>query len=169
MPEITPNVSQTTSYIPGAVGGTNYAAGFDSNGNIIDYPHEVLQFRAAEAVSAGNVLEYVAPTSTAPLSVQLQNTTSDNGFCAGVAQHDAAAGDWVSVAVSGVVYCRATASVAAGDLVAVDSTQGEVTTEATNVTYPSGTAGSVVGVAIDDDIADLYGSSTFGVLVKIFT
>lgn len=152
---------------PTKLDGTAYNTGVDKDGKNLNWSQHTVSYQTSEAVSEGNVLSLVASSATAPVTVKLTDTTDTNTLIIGVALHDAASGEQVNIATD-IAYARATASVTAGALVAVDTTQGLCTTEATNVTIPSNAAaGHAFAYALEDDIADYYGSSTYGVLIKI--
>jgi hypothetical protein len=164
MPEVNaPSFGRAARTVPGLSGGTDWSAGKDTAGIPILYPSETVTYRANEALVPGDVVSLIAATSTAPVSVRKTLTTDKNSTILGACTTTTAAGDDAVISVD-VGWCKATAAVADAALVAVKTTTGQFTTEATNLSY--GTAAHAAGIAIGAAVANFYGSGNYGVLVK---
>lgn len=92
----------------------------DGNGGFLGphYGQTIESYVASVAVEAGDIVSFVAPTATVPLSVKPSTTTATESWRGvGVARNAAAAGDIVDVIVKGVaVVSVGTADPAFGDV-----------------------------------------------------
>ena len=92
---------------------------------------DVAQFRADAAITAGDAVQFVAPTASLPLSVKALTTTPAESLrFVGVALETVAAGDNVNVCVQGVCSVNiGSATVAFGDVATgpANTTAGVVT------------------------------------------
>lgn len=135
----------------------------DAGGADLSFPQETETWRANAAISKGEILMFVAATTTVPLSVTPMTAaigTSDPWLYAGFAADDASAGGDVNVVVGGYVHALLEDADAGGAF--ANSVQVPDTTTGRAAT---GTAASlpVVGVQLSDEI----GTTNFA-LVKLF-
>lgn len=109
---------------------TDYTTGIDSEGGELDYGNIVRTFRADAAIARGEVVNWVAPTTTAPLSVTPMAAATADNLKAGVALEAAAAGEQVDICVNGYCFVDVAAETAAfGSVLTVPGTttgKGEI-------------------------------------------
>lgn len=139
----------------------DFTAWLDKDGLPLDYPHSSYWFRANAAVTVGQLVSFVDPTSTNPLSVTPSGTT-DTTIVVGVAKNTAAAGEMVEVVTSG--FCLAlfeSAVTPAADNAVINggTTAGSVAVDtaldATNV------VGTVLGVVLAAKLTSFAGSAHY--------
>lgn len=108
-----------------------------------DYPRRGFWFRANAAVTVGQLVAHVVPTSTAPLSVTPAATGQANLTIRGIAANSAAAGEMVFVIVEGFALALVEAA---------------VTPAAGNAVINGGTTAGSVGADTTVDAADIVGT-----------
>jgi len=103
---------------------SDYRDGKTASGELLSYGGTYEQFRANAAISKGQALSFVVPTSTVPLSVKPEATADELWYFAGYAMTDAAAGAQVTVCQHGTceVLVYNTTTVTIGDRVIKDGT-----------------------------------------------
>lgn len=88
---------------------TDFRSNADADGEYLVLPWEVRTYRANEAITKKQAVAFVAPTATVPLSVEVLDVSDAAAALvfAGVALETVAAGDDITIAVSGpvVVNC----------------------------------------------------------------
>lgn len=128
---------------------SDFRTGFADNGIEHVYGGKTTGvFRANAAVDVGEVVTFVVPTAANPLSVTPASAV--NTLCAGVAETSAAAGDNVTVCLSGNTFVIAGGSVSAGNVLG-----GGSSAKATAVTVDATIlAGAILGFALADGSAD---------------
>jgi len=135
---------------------TDYTTYKDANGVPVQYHTVVSTFRANEAISAGQVVIFVAATATVPLSVGVlpaSASAAQKVLLAGVALSNASTGQAVRVATSGIAVVKTegtvTAAVAAGTYAIVkasSNTAGNIDSQSSAVA--GGTLGIFLGAVI---------------------
>lgn len=127
---------------------TDYRTGRDAAGEELAYGSIRNIYRADAAIAKGEVVMWVAPTASVPLSVTPMTAAAADTLFAGVAQNTAAAGGRVTVVENGHCLVDVAAETAAfGSLLTAPATttgKAEIgaTFDATLV------VGSVIGVAL---------------------
>jgi len=103
---------------------SDFRDGKTASGELLSYGGVYEQFRANAAISKGQALSFVVPTSTVPLSVKPEATADELWYFAGYAMTDAAAGAQVTVCQHGTceVLVYDTTVVTIGDRVIKDGT-----------------------------------------------
>jgi hypothetical protein len=126
---------------------TTFVSGVDANGIEIPYGRLELAYRANAAISVGQVVSFVAPTATVPLSVTPMTTATSQTLFAGIALEAAAAGGTVRVCTRGHCLVLANAQTpAAGQFIRVPgTTTGEPTISATAIDATT-VVGTILGV-----------------------
>lgn len=93
------------SQIPNPLGAfktvPDFTLGVSDAGELITPEIEVVQYRANAAITKGQALMFVAPTTTVPLSVTPMTAAAADRLHAGAAMHAASAGQLVGVAING--------------------------------------------------------------------
>lgn len=119
-----------------------------------EYGQTIETYQASVAVAAGDIVSFVAPTSTAPLAVKPSTTTATESYRGvGVAAFAAAAGDLVDVIVKGpAVVNVGTADPVFGDIgTFTANTTAGVCTRVDQTTYAASNFAKVVGVFLSAD------------------
>lgn len=131
----------------------SYLTGKDSNGVVIELAQDVNSYRANSAIAQGDLVRFVAPTATAPLSVETTPATATlpAGTLAGVALAAAAAGDTVRVAKD-LAWVKGTGT--AGQYIQTVATAGSISSTATAA------AGVQFGAVIVATTANFFGSTS---------
>lgn len=115
--------SQITNPLGAYKTTTDYTTGVTSDGELHSYGQRVYPFRANAAVAKGEVLMWVAPTTTVPLSVTPMTVAGADNLFAGVALEAAASGAAVNVCMDGVCLVDVAAeTAAAGSLLTCPAT-----------------------------------------------
>lgn len=137
----------------------------DSAGHEIRYPARYEVYRASAAIAKYAPVEFVAATTTAPLSVR--KLTVAGAFAAlifaGVAQHAVAAGALVKICVTGVTLIQVdTSDPVFGDVAIKGAADGQVQTAGTvgGTWDAADVAGTGFGIFLDvedsSDLAPIY-------------
>lgn len=141
----------------------------DADGNFLgsDIYQDVAVFRANAAISYGDCVSFVAPTTTVPLSVTPSTTTASEQYrFVGVALEAASAGQMVQVCIRGVCEVNVgTADPVFGDIMSpvANTTAGVATVvTAANQTAAAIIAGAAGGVFLSAD--DATGTTTTAVV-----
>lgn len=141
---------------------TDYTTHKDGDGFPIEYPKQTTVATLAAAVSAGDVLMYVIPTTTQPLRVTKMALVGSDANAvlkfAGIALEDGAAGDDIVVCTGGVCLVNVdstAASFALGDVAIAPTT---TTGKAGRVAVGSWAATNIAGTAFGSYLGP--GSST---------
>jgi hypothetical protein len=131
---------------------TTFVADQDAGGECLHQPIGVTEFRAAAAVTRGQVLEFVAPTASVPISVQPMATASDQLLYAGVALDAADVGQTVQVARHGVALVRTgDITTQLGEYLLKPATTAGVGTVASTAIAAATVQGTVLGVVLGND------------------
>lgn len=121
---------------------SDFTTGRADNGIEHNYGKTVREYRANAAVTKGQIVNFVAPTTANPLSVTPASAVST--LTAGVAETSAAAGDLVRVCTEGSTFVTAGGSITAGNVIG-----GGASAKATAVTVDATTlAGAILGVGL---------------------
>jgi hypothetical protein len=131
---------------------TTFVAGQDADGEPFHQPTAITTYRANAAILRGQVVQFVAPTASVPLSVAPMATASSALIYAGVALDNAAAGETVQVAQAGHVLVRTgDVTTSLGEyLVKPGSTAGIGSLSSTAIDGTT-VAGSILGVVVGND------------------
>jgi len=125
-----------TAEVTAANGGfqptTTFVSGVDSEGAPHEYGNLYATYRCNAAVARGDMVSWVNPTASLPVSVTPMPTASSSFDFAGVAMEAKAAGQYVRVCITG--FCLV-------DMVSQTAAAGEV------ITKPATTAGKAVRAA----------------------
>lgn len=115
-------------------------------GGVIEYqyPGDVSTFKAASAITGGQLVELTAN------DFEVQPAGADSAKCVGVALHNAATGEKLSVARVGIYYLTASGAVSGGDQLEC-AAAGAVAANATP------TALTIVAIAYEDIANGLKG------------
>lgn len=97
----------------------NFTLGLDSNGGLVTPELRVATYRANAAITAGQALNFVAPTATVPISVTPMAAATADYLFAGVALDACAAGGYVNVGIEGHMLINVGAGTAAAASYAV--------------------------------------------------
>jgi hypothetical protein len=127
---------------------TDFTTGVDRDGQLIHYSFNSVPIRANAAIGKGEVLSWVAPTTTVPLSVTPMAAATVGSLFAGVAAKAAAAGAVVEVILPhsvALVDCGAS-TIAAGTVIVKPTTTGKALNSA--ALDATTIAGTVIGVAL---------------------
>lgn len=129
------------------------AVGYTDDGQLIHHPALQTEFRANAAVTKGDFVEFVAATSSVPLSVTpMPSTGAEEKLFAGVALADAAAGDAVRVALPGsVAPARVDTSAAAENVCKIPDTTAGVSATSAVALAATDVVGDVLGVCLSAD------------------
>lgn len=102
-------------------------------GELVVPEQEVTTYRANAAITKGQALSWVAPTTTVPVSVTPMASATDDRFFAGVALEAAAAGEDLLVGIEGhfQINVGATTPAASNFVIVPDATTGVFGTDAT--------------------------------------
>jgi hypothetical protein len=84
---------------------SDFVSGVDDAGRDIEYPRVVQSYKASTAITKGNWVSFVTPTTTEPLRVAIGETTAAARTWAGVALNTVAAGEMCNVVVYGYARC----------------------------------------------------------------
>jgi len=163
---IPPSYARTSRTVAGLSGATDWTTGKDTAGIVLQYSQVVVQAEAGVALTEGDLVQWTAPTSTAPLRVVKADEGAGNGVkFAGAVIKGGAIGEPVTIARD-VAYVKCSASVAADDYVTVTSGTSTGTAVSQTSTFNArGSASFTVGQALGGSIANLFGSGVTGVLV----
>lgn len=102
---------------------TDYRTGRTADGEELAYGNIRNIYRADAAIAKGEVVMWVAPTATVPLSVTPMTAAAANNLFAGIAQNAAAAGARVTVVENGHCLVDVAAETAAfGSVVTAPAT-----------------------------------------------
>lgn len=126
---------------------SDYRTGRDAEGNAIAVADRiVLNLRANAAIAVGDLVAFVVPTASVPLSVKQAVNGDQSPMKVGVALAAASAGQVVPVCFFGPCFVKVgSGTPAAGNWASPSSTAGEVTV---NSSAPDATtvAGTILGV-----------------------
>lgn len=127
---------------------TTFVSGVDANGIEVPYGRTERVYRANAAITVGQVLAFVAPTATVPVSVTPFVIAADFRLFAGVALEAAAAGAFVRVCTEGhcLVFANAQTVAALDAVFTPAANTGEASFSATDPTATT-IVGNVLGVA----------------------
>jgi hypothetical protein len=131
----------------GGFGKTStYVSGVDDEGSMHEYGTEYMTIRANAAIVKGNVLSWVAPTATVPVSVTNMPTASGQLDFAGIAMESATAGKYVRVAVGGFALVDvASQTVASGEYLLKPTTTAGKGISASTAIDATTVAGTILG------------------------
>jgi hypothetical protein len=131
---------------------TTFVAGQDADGEPFHQPNAISEYRANAAITRGQLVQWVAPTASLPLSVTPMATASAAILFAGVALNDAATGEAVQVVQHGHVLVRTgDVTTSLGEyLVKPGTTAGIGTLSATAIDATT-VAGTILGVVVGND------------------
>ncbi len=127
-----------------------------------DYPHRSFWYRANAAITEGQIVARVVPTTANPLSVAPAGTSQANLTIAGVAKKSAAQGEMVEVVVEGfcLILVEAGSSPAAGNgVINGGTTAGSAGADAT--VDGSDIVGTELGVYLAAKLAAYRGSANY--------
>lgn len=131
---------------------TTFVAGQDANGEPFHLPNSVQEYRANAAIQRGEIVQWVAPSASAPLSVTPMATASSQLIFAGVALNDAQTGETVQVAQHGHALVRTgDVTTALGEYLLKPSTTAGVGVTASTAVDATTVAGTILGIVVGND------------------
>lgn len=138
---------------------TSFITGRTSQGELLSWGQEVREFRADAAIAKGEVVAWVAPTATVPLSVTPMTVAAADILFAGVAQEAAAVGAPCTIVTEGFALVDVGAETAAfGSLLTCPGTttgKAEIgaVIDATTIVYSIMAIGVALGVKDSANLA----------------
>jgi hypothetical protein len=131
---------------------TTFVAGQDAEGEPFYQPNIIQEYRANASVTRGQLVQWVAPTATVPLSVTPMATASSALIFAGVALNDATAGETVQVAQHGhVLVNTGDITTSLGEYLVKPATTAGVGTVSSTAIDATTVVGSTLGIVVGND------------------
>lgn len=155
-------------------GSSDFTTWVNRDGNPLDYSFESEWFQANGAITAGQAVIWIAPTSTTPLRVGKAATGSDPAIIVGIAKNTVtAAGQMVEVVTEGFVLALVEATPTVTAALGTRAMIGATTAGSVNSTVAVGAAadvgGAYFGTFLGAKLTSYLGSANYAPLwVKKF-
>ena len=131
---------------------TTFVAGQDADGEPFYQANASQEYRANAAITRGQLVQWVAPTASVPLSVTPMATASSALIFAGVALNDAAIGETVQVAQHGhVLVNTGDVTTALGEYLVKPGTTAGIGTLSSTAVDATTVVGSLLGIVVGND------------------